>query len=74
MPVSRQRIFPLQAGEPGKVRIRGLQNQSALNRQCRQMGVDGQVARRAGLFDQIRQEREMAVGRMDDFDMRLFQP
>lgn len=51
---SGQGIVPFQSGKTRKISVRGLQDQSPFNRQGSQMGVSGQVARRAGLFQQGR--------------------
>lgn len=49
---SRQWIVPFQSAKPGKVGIRGLQNQSATNSQGCQMSVSGQVAGSSNLLQQ----------------------
>ena len=57
---SFQGVIPFQSRKAGEVSVRGLQDQTAFNRQRRQVGVGGQIARRAKVPDQTRQQREMS--------------
>ncbi len=43
---------PFQSGKAGKVGIRGLQDQSALDRQCREMSVGCEIAGCSNLLQQ----------------------